>query len=702
MGKAFEASTVNAKKVKILRTIFTNISQHFPMNISQIRLYLLKNGFLERKLFPYRLSFAIISLFFLMSSWTVFGQSNNEKIVADSLRKLAKKEAQIDAYLYFAQNYFHDDLGYSLKLAQKALDLAQKINHEEGQIKAYLSLAGYVAYTQANQAYIYFQKAEEIAQNTSNTKLLVRVLEQKALYHVRWLQYAEAITCVQTAIKIVESQHLDLEIPYETMAIILSKQGNYQKAIVFYKIVIAHDQAKEEKNLSGVFSEMGNVYYRLQNYDSARWCYEEGLKIAKKYQQERDLGYLYGNIGLSFYKQQKHQQALVWQKKALECRQKSQLDLGIIAHLNNLGKTYLALNCYDSALLIARESFPKANQFKDLFFLQEVNEVMADAFFGLKMFDSAFLYQKNAYRYLDSLKQAQEKQAIKGAASIIEAQNEIADNQLLKKENQVLSIGGVFFLVLFLTILLASVLIFRQNQSKKKLLIQLQEANQIKDKMFAIIAHDLRSPISAFGIVARQLDYFLKKKDTQKLEAVIQNIAQTGKNLAHLLDNLLDWALSQKQEIGLDKQKIDLAKTFAHLYESYEEIARFSNIRLLVDLPENIKVFTDENMLKAILRNLLNNALKYTPTGGQIEIGAYKEHNEILLFVKDTGKGMSAEKVAQLFDKKLKKPEKGFRGEKGTGLGLLLVDEFVQFLHARIQIQSQEGQGSIFRIYLPK
>ncbi|TAD99709.1 MAG: hypothetical protein EAZ97_08020 [Bacteroidetes bacterium] len=645
----------------------------------------------------------ILILLFIFFAQTALAQDHSkEKVVADSIQKLSQEEAQIDAYLYFAKNYFHEDIAYSKKLAEKALEMSETINYEKGKIKAYLGLAGYFTYNQANKAYIYFQKAEEVAQNISNYELLVEILEQKALYHVRWLQYGQAIICVQKATKIIVSERLNLEIPYETLAIILSKQGNYQQAIGFYKIVINHDrQNNEESNLSGIFSEMGNVYYRLQNYDSARWCYEEGLKIAKKYDQKRDLGYLYDNVGLSFYKQQKYQQALIWQKKGLEFRKKSHSDLDIIANLNNLGKTYLALKHYDSALSMANESFPKTIKFRNLFFLQEVNEVMADAFFGLKIADSAFLYQKNAYKYLDSLKQEQEKQAITGATAMIEAQKEITDNQILKKENQVLTIVGVLLAILFFTILATSLLIVRQNKSRKKLLKQLQQANQTKDHLFAIIAHDLKSPVTAFQMIFKQINYFIQKKQIERIESIGSAMNQSALSLAHLLDNLLNWALLQKQEIKANIQKIDLKDILNQIKSNYQELAKFLDIEISIEISEEIELNTDPHLLQTILRNLLNNSLKYTSEGGKVSLIAKKEADFVKIWIKDIGLGMSADLIKEIFDSELNKSKKGIRGESGTGLGLVLVHQFSQILNAKISIESQIGKGTSFLISLP-
>ena len=635
---------------------------------------------------------------FLMTNLIAFGKTNKEQVL-DSLEKISEARPKAEAYLYFTKKYIEEEmLGIEI-FAEKAINIAKKNNFYDIQIQAYLYLAEELRYRQMDKVIPYLEKAENLAQEHGFQKGLLDVWILKANYFVQIMQYGEALVYAQKSIELIQKYKFDHQNPYLILVNIATKKGEWRKSINYYKKII---QESKESNLSGLYSDMGNIFYKMKNYDSARYCYLSGVEIAKKYKQKRSLGFLSDNVGLSFYRQGQYLKALFWQKEGLKYRKIVDSNLDIIANLNNLGQTYLALKQYDSAYMVCSESYKRSLQFRDLYLSQEVCELLAQIHLKKNMPDSAFLYQKQAYNYLDSIQKIQQKQAINGAETISEVYRKNAENELLKIQNENLSKTIFLVLMLFLFLVLFFGYVFRQNRLRKKLLKELKEANRLKDELFALIAHDLRSPVISFQIVSQQLSYFLSKNKPEKLQEVIQNIDQSSKNLSSILDNLLNWALSQKNEIRLDIKEIDLGKVVEHLQESYSELAHFSGINLVFEPCPNLTFFTDETILKTILRNLLGNAIKYTPVGGTISLYAQIEGKKVCIWVKDTGKGMSKEQMAQIFDKNLKKSEKGIRGERGTGLGLALVYEFSRLLDANLQVESQIGQGTSFMLCLKK
>lgn len=273
--------------------------------------------------------------------------------------------------------------------------------------------------------------------------------------------------------------------------------------------------------------------------------------------------------------------------------------------------------------------------------------------------------------------------------------------QLLASRNQLYGIvtAGLFF------ILLAGGYLYRQLQRTQKQLEiqngQLQQLNQTKDKFFGIIAHDLRNPLSAFQGVGEQLNFYLQKGDTDKLQKISGLITKSAANLGALLDNLLSWALLNRGMIPYHPEPLSLASEAAVNFEMHEHAAHTKDIRLENNIPERTRVQADRNALQTILRNLIGNAVKFTPPGGCVTLGSEEKDGLVVITVSDTGTGISAEKLDQLFTLE-KRSEHGTAGEKGAGLGLVLCKELVEMNKGMLRIFSTEGKGSTFEFSLPR
>lgn len=230
----------------------------------------------------------------------------------------------------------------------------------------------------------------------------------------------------------------------------------------------------------------------------------------------------------------------------------------------------------------------------------------------------------------------------------------------------------------------------------------LRDLNSTKDKFFSIISHDLRNPISSImnltGLLADDT-YNLSIEDNQKL---VQSINKNTQAAYQLLENLLEWSRLQKGVVPFDNQIVNLKMFIGTCDHSVVEMATNKSITLTFDIPESIAVTADQNMLRSILRNLVTNAIKFTPEGGSVEIKAREFDNQsVLISIKDTGLGMKKELIDQLFriDTQVSRP--GTNNEPSTGLGLIITKEFVDRHEGRIWVESEVGKGSTFYFTLP-
>ena len=231
---------------------------------------------------------------------------------------------------------------------------------------------------------------------------------------------------------------------------------------------------------------------------------------------------------------------------------------------------------------------------------------------------------------------------------------------------------------------------------------ELRHINAEKDKFFSIIAHDLRGPFNGFlgftNLLAEKLPDFTQGE--------IQNIAvsmrNSATNLFQLLENLLEWARMQQGFTNFEPNALQLLPFVTTTLQPLLDSANKKGIELIIHIPESLQVFADENMLASTIRNLASNAVKFTPAGGKVSISAKATPDgKIEISVKDSGIGMDAEIVHNMFKLDVSISRKGTDGEPSTGLGLLLCKDFIEKHGGRIWAESEEGKGSAFCFTLP-
>ncbi|MDA3952126.1 MAG: ATP-binding protein [Bacteroidales bacterium] len=228
-----------------------------------------------------------------------------------------------------------------------------------------------------------------------------------------------------------------------------------------------------------------------------------------------------------------------------------------------------------------------------------------------------------------------------------------------------------------------------------------ESANATKDKFFEIISHDLRSPFNSIIGFSELLIKNVNDTDNAKSKKHIDIINSLAKNTLILLDNLLNWAKSQTGELSFRPEKIILSEVILEIIGLNKSLAKAKNISLYYSPTNEIELYTDENILKTVLRNLISNAIKFTNVGGNINILTTTNQQKVEISISDNGVGMNEETIYKLFETSTNVTSLGTANEKGSGLGLMLCKEFVEKLNGKIWVESEEGKGSDFKFTLP-
>ncbi|QGY44326.1 response regulator [Maribellus comscasis] len=230
----------------------------------------------------------------------------------------------------------------------------------------------------------------------------------------------------------------------------------------------------------------------------------------------------------------------------------------------------------------------------------------------------------------------------------------------------------------------------------------LQEEVVTKNKFFSIISHDLRG---SFGIILSFVQLIQENREylsPDELNELLDDIGKTSKNTLNLLENLLEWARSQTGRINYNPEELKVHDLSSNIIQSLQEIASNKEIQLTSDVNMDYEAFADKNMVLLVIRNLVSNAIKFTPKKGNIKINCSEDDNFIKVAVTDSGIGIENDKIENLFKIDMKVSTLGTENEQGNGLGLVLCKEFVEHNGGEIGIDSKLNKGTTVWFTLPK
>lgn len=243
--------------------------------------------------------------------------------------------------------------------------------------------------------------------------------------------------------------------------------------------------------------------------------------------------------------------------------------------------------------------------------------------------------------------------------------------------------------------------LFQINNQLEKSRENLKNLNASKDKFFSIIAHDLKSPFTAFlgttSMLAEDYDEF---NDNERKE-LINSVNSTAKNIYNLLDNLLDWAQIQTGKLEFNVTEINISELINPVLELLKPMAESKKIKTENHISEFIEITCDPNMFSTIIRNLYSNAIKFTPEEGTISLSDEFVGDKYIFTITDNGIGMDSDEISNIFSE-THKTRLGTNKEKGTGLGLILTKELVEKHHGELKIESAPKKGTSISVIIPQ
>jgi signal transduction histidine kinase len=628
----------------------------------------------------------ILSLCFLTLSQFLFSQQARENKI-DSLLIVLKNSKQdtltVNTFSRLSSAYYYSDSKKNFQYAQKALELATKINYKKG-----------IALANNNLGIYYYLKAN----------------------------YPLALNYIYKALRLFEEQNDQdgLATTNNSLGIIYVEYKDYKTALLYYNHAVkASQKLNDKKSTATYLNNIGDVYLRMEDYPKALNYFERAIQsnAFEKMSYQSGLNYTNIAITLNFLKQY---------QKSIENSNKSILIYNNDSSLYNaynkleLGKSYYYLASEEKNTLkknqLLKKSLDYTNESMLIFKREESLLDIRDAYSYLSKIYKAKGHHQEALSYFEkstALNDSIFSNENKTQMEFLKSKREI-DLRDKKIEIQNLKIKSEARKVYLLYTITAAVLLllglfFWLFLSKRKTNLQLEDKNKIisninkqKDKFFSIIAHDLRGPFNGFLGLTELLAEDIDDMEKDEIQFAAVNMRSSANNLNGLLENLLEWSRMEQGLIPFEPTTMHLLPAVTECTSILQDAANNKSIKIQTIIDEKLNVFADQNLLQAVIRNILSNAVKFTPKGGVITIQGKEDDTNTTIAIKDSGIGMDSKILENLFRLDVKTNRKGTEDEASSGLGLILCKEFVEKHGGKIWVESEENMGSTFYFSFPK
>lgn len=631
---------------------------------------------------------------------------------------------RISTLIALSREYQYMNMNRSRELAETALRIAEKKEIRRQKLLAYQNLGALYAISgDYSTALRYDNLALQSSIENRDSSNLARNYNNVASDYYDLGEYDEAYYYFTQSYRIARSieDSLRMAIALHNVGRVFKELGQYDRALEH--LYLSMEKSREIGDAEGVpysLDEIGDVMIRKNEYDSALQILLQSVKLTR----EQKLLVLEPRTLLKLATAHLHvgdyESALAYYDTTYRLHERTANEFGIaevelgrgLVYIKQ-GKYPLAMKSINRSLALAKQSNARTLEIRGYHTLSNLFELTGDYKKALEYYkqfkqleDSLFSQDMQEKLLRDQIRFETEDKDSKIAA--LNFERSLKDDTIKKQE----FVRNILVVVMALSVILLAT-VYRSGQRRRQintLLLkhqqemetrseELERLNQVKDKFFSIISHDLRSPINALAGLLDLLDKGAVRPD--ELSRHIHELKSRFSHTRTLLNNLLDWTLLQMDKLSLQPSRIDLHRI---VEENIQLLGSVPNKQITLHnrVPSNTIAYADSNTVNLVLRNLMTNAIKFTNDGGEVVIRCQERESEWLVTVEDNGVGMPEDVLKILFDKTAPYTTRGTANEKGTGLGLILCKEFVEKNGGEIFVESAEGRGSKFSFTVPK
>jgi signal transduction histidine kinase len=578
-----------------------------------------------------------------------------------------------------AYNYISQPLK-SIEIYEKALDLIHLLSEDnQDRTKAGILVNMASAYQKIGDrenTYKNYLEGIRFAEASKDTIFLVIALNNLGDAYNSYQDYEKSSFHLERALELALEKGYKGEILriYLNLGNAESSLKNYESALEYYnKALDLHAILRPTTPPFQILYNLGNLYLDTNNFEKAKSSFEESIKYCKELNIPQGLYYNYAGLGDLYDKFSNSGEAIDWYKKALEVA----VSLNLNEPALELHEKLYTIHKRNSSLQMALYHLEKAKNISDSLTAARSESVLSDLESKLEL-DRQTLVN----RLLEEKQTVQEKQLV-----------------FRRRLNFIAVLAILVILVLLYFVFESGKERKKANQLLNEQKKELEDLNQTKDKLFAIVAHDLRSPMASM----QGMLYLMNSSDmpANEIRDLIIGLEPTLQKNIDTLDDLLAWARKQMAGIGIHPQVVDTKPIIDDVISKQLFQLEAKEIKIENKVPVNKTALIDINAFKLIIRNLLSNSIKFTDSKGEIEFSCTEDDNYVTYSIKDTGIGIPKDLQDSIF-KDDSKTRKGTNMEIGNGFGLNLCKEFTLRMNGEIYFESEENKGSTFFVKFPK
>lgn len=568
------------------------------------------------------------------------------------------------------------------------------------------------------------QKAIEVSQQSKFEKGVAMGLQVKGVAYTAKGKYPEALNCHLQALRISERLGLEdlIRGNYNDIGMLYTDMGEYSKAVDYLeKGLETARKSNAQSILAALLVNIGEVYKKRNAFDSAIVHNTEALTIARQLHDSLTIAITLSNIGDNYNRKRQPEKARGYLEASLRISEKIRDNEGIAWSNWLLAETYYQTGQYEKSIEYAQKGLSQAKALGITGLTKDAYHTLYMAYRDLGNYKQALEARNGEIELKDSLYTLEKGKEIKRLQSDYDLDRKQYQIDLLNKDKLIqqseIARGRILHYVFIGVAVLFGLLafyLFRSNSHKQRLnkLLkdqneeivlqnkQLEDINAIKNKLLSIIGHDLRSPVSSLkGLVDLLKNSTLTEQQIRHFTALMSNSLVST---SHLLDNLLFWAKSQMEGMRVNARSFDLRPIVRQNRELVQGRAEEKEVNLITgEMMGPVMVYADEVMVDMVIRNLVENAIKFSRAGDTVTISAELKPELVTITVRDTGLGIQPEDHPKIFNRSVSYTTSGTSREKGSGLGLSLCKELVEKNGGRIWFESGPGKGTSFIFTLP-
>jgi len=494
------------------------------------------------------------------------------------------------------------------------------------------------------------------------------------------------------------------------IGIIFQNLNNYEKAGNYYQQAQhIFSDLNDPQGLSDILNNFGDLYYLKENYQKAIEYFKEALEFSKELEDDFGVALILNNIGGCYVMLQNFELADEYLEKAFQLAEEIGYHEIIASSLANLGNIQMEKGNYAAAIDFGERSLKEAKDIGAISDEMVACELLYKSYSELNRFEEAFRCLKNFQLLTDSINLVEQNNQIHEIEAKYESEKQEQEIETLKREKEVdrLIQNYLVGVVIIGSLLIITLMVLYFNIRKTKNRLEKSEreltlANKTKEKVLSIIGHDMLSPIGANKGIT---DLIIKEKNNlskQDIVRIVTHLKPALDTTYYMAENLLSWGRLQSKKISYYPVLGSLKSIIDSCFSLFEFHANLKAITFQFEGDESIGAFFDKDQITFVIRNLISNAVKFSNKNSTITVLLSKENGYALVSVADTGIGIPDSELKTIFKKTSEQePRLGTDNEKGTGLGLIIVKDFVERNKGKIWVESKEGKGSWFSFTLP-